>query len=683
MANVIKTVLTYPLDGSNRDFNIPFEYLARKFVVVTLIGVDRKVLTINTDYRFATRTTISLTKAWGPADGYTTIELRRVTSTTDRLVDFTDGSILRAYDLNVAQIQTMHVAEEARDLTADTIGVNNDGHLDARGRRIVNLANAVNDRDAVPFGQLKTMNQNSWQARNESQGFRNEAEQFRNQAEGFKNQAGTSAGAAANSAANAAHSEVTAGQHSVNASQSATSASSSAQRASASETNAKNSELAAASSAAAASASEQSTKESASIVIQNIDSYGALPIGSVVATPINKAPAGFLKLDGSRFNKETYPSLFEFLGTDVLPDWRNRYLKGALNDDEVGVLKGWGLPARTGTAKAAGGHNHSGTTDDNGNHSHSGSTSTNGQHSHNVRYNNGGGSYTNRLVRGGKDAGYPGEDGIGEVIRPAGNHSHSFSTNTTGNHNHAFTTSTVGDHVHSLEIPAIGTGVMDVDHAKVHWWIKAYGTTNAEDMAKVDAALQDIKAASNKVDSYEGRVRSLENSAVVVKFPGKSNTHEWFSIGIFTIGQFNEGLLIQGNGQAGNNFMGGKTSTQGISWYAKVWGSNGSPSNWINTQVNAFGGTTGDVSSYSLPVSGICAAYVGDAADNRVEVFLRMGAYGNDAAIMVFGSPSTLASRTDVDINSKGMAVRKNTPANAMAGCVTFTKASQFWQETK
>lgn len=193
MANVIKTVLTYQLDGSNRDFNIPFEYLARKFVVVTLIGVDRKVLTINTDYRFATRTTISLTKAWGPADGYTTIELRRVTSTTDRLVDFTDGSILRAYDLNVAQIQTMHVAEEARDLTADTIDVNNDGHLDARGRRIVNLANAVDDRDAVPFGQLKTMNQNSWQARNEALQFRNEAETFRNQAEGFKNESGTNA----------------------------------------------------------------------------------------------------------------------------------------------------------------------------------------------------------------------------------------------------------------------------------------------------------------------------------------------------------------------------------------------------------------------------------------------------------------------------------------------------------
>ena len=213
MANVIKTVLTYPLDGSNRDFIIPFEYLARKFVVVTLIGVDRKVLTINTDYRFATRTTISLTKAWGPADGYTTIELRRVTSTTDRLVDFTDGSILRAYDLNVAQIQTMHVAEEARDLTADTIGVNNDGHLDARGRRIVNLANAVDDRDAVPLGQLKTMNQSSWQARNEALQFRNDAEGFRNDAERFMNAASASS-TSANSAKDAAHqSNVEAYQH--------------------------------------------------------------------------------------------------------------------------------------------------------------------------------------------------------------------------------------------------------------------------------------------------------------------------------------------------------------------------------------------------------------------------------------------------------------------------------------
>ena len=154
MANVIKTVYTYPLDGNTTDFAIPFEYLSRKFVTVTLIGQDRKELVVVTDYRFATRNLISTTKAWGPADNYQQIEIRRYTSASERLVDFSDGSILRATDLNVSQIQTLHVAEEARDLTADTIGVNNDGNLDARGRRVVNVADGIDAGDVVTVGQM-------------------------------------------------------------------------------------------------------------------------------------------------------------------------------------------------------------------------------------------------------------------------------------------------------------------------------------------------------------------------------------------------------------------------------------------------------------------------------------------------------------------------------------------------
>lgn len=238
MANVIKTVMTYPLNGSTRDFNIPFEYLARKFVQVTLLGVDRKVLALNTDYRFSTKTTITTTQAWGAAQGYTQIEIRRYTSATERLVDFTDGSILRAYDLNVSQIQTMHVAEEARDLTADTIGVNNEGHLDARGRRIVNVANAVDDRDAVPLGQLKTMNQNAWDAQNKALQYRNEAQTFRNQAETFKNQAAASQTAAANSQNAAAASQAAAKTSETNAANSKTAAAASQAAAATSASNA-------------------------------------------------------------------------------------------------------------------------------------------------------------------------------------------------------------------------------------------------------------------------------------------------------------------------------------------------------------------------------------------------------------------------------------------------------------
>lgn len=210
MANVIKTVMTYPLNGTTREFNIPFEYLARKFVQVTLVGVDRKVLTLNTDYRFATKTTIATTQAWGPAQGYQQIEIRRYTSATERLVDFTDGSILRAYDLNISQIQTMHVAEEARDLTADTIGVNNAGHLDARGRRIVNLANAVDDRDAVPFGQLKSMDQNAYDSMNKANQYKGEAKGFRDESESFRDAAEASNIAAGKSAVSASASQAAA-----------------------------------------------------------------------------------------------------------------------------------------------------------------------------------------------------------------------------------------------------------------------------------------------------------------------------------------------------------------------------------------------------------------------------------------------------------------------------------------
>jgi hypothetical protein len=151
------TIYTYALTGSLRDFTIPFEYLARRFVTVTLIGVDRRELILNTDYRFLSKSIVQTTLTWGEGQGYTSIEIRRNTSATERLVDFADGSILRAYELNTAQVQTMHIAEEARNMVAATLGVNDEGMLDARGRRIINLADAVGMSDAVTLQQVQSV----------------------------------------------------------------------------------------------------------------------------------------------------------------------------------------------------------------------------------------------------------------------------------------------------------------------------------------------------------------------------------------------------------------------------------------------------------------------------------------------------------------------------------------------
>lgn len=200
MALKIRTVMTYPLNGAV-DFAITFEYLARKFVTVTLIGKDRKELVLNQDYRFTTKTQITTTRAWTEADGYRFIEIRRYTSATDRLVDFADGSILRAYDLNIAQIQTLHVAEEARDLTADTIGVNNDGNLDARGRKIVNVGEATEAGDAVNLGQLQKWNESALNSAIKAEQQATKAEQQANYAFSYADQAKSAQAAAAKSAA--------------------------------------------------------------------------------------------------------------------------------------------------------------------------------------------------------------------------------------------------------------------------------------------------------------------------------------------------------------------------------------------------------------------------------------------------------------------------------------------------
>lgn len=249
MAEAIKTVYTYPLDGTTTVFKVPFEYLARKFVRVTLIGTDRKVLTLNGDYKFSTPREISMANAWGPAQGFTTVEIRRYTSATERLVDYTDGSILRSYELNLSQIQAIHVAEEARDLTSDTISVNQDGQLDARGHTIVNVADAKEDSSAVNLGQVKSMSQGAWNARNEAETFRDEALDAQNAADVFaKNAAGSAIAAkgsetAASTSASAASASATSSYDNAiiskdNASKSATSehnASISAMRASESE----------------------------------------------------------------------------------------------------------------------------------------------------------------------------------------------------------------------------------------------------------------------------------------------------------------------------------------------------------------------------------------------------------------------------------------------------------------
>lgn len=148
----IKTVIQYPVGAT--EFDIPFDYLSRKFVRVSLVSDDnRRLLSNITEYRYVSKTRVKLLVA---TTGFDRVEIRRFTSASERVVDFSDGSVLRALDLNVSQLQSAHIAEEARDSALMAMPQDDAGNLDARNRRIVRLAPGIDGTDAVNKTQLDT-----------------------------------------------------------------------------------------------------------------------------------------------------------------------------------------------------------------------------------------------------------------------------------------------------------------------------------------------------------------------------------------------------------------------------------------------------------------------------------------------------------------------------------------------
>lgn len=113
MANT--TLTQFP--AGQTQYKINFDYLARPFVVVTLVNTNdvaqNRVLTVGNDYGFLNPTTIEI---YTSQAGFDILQIHRFTS-TELLVEFRDGSVLTATDLTNAELQAIHIAEEGRDQT--------------------------------------------------------------------------------------------------------------------------------------------------------------------------------------------------------------------------------------------------------------------------------------------------------------------------------------------------------------------------------------------------------------------------------------------------------------------------------------------------------------------------------------------------------------------------------------
>ena len=169
------TIANYQGNGSTTDFTVPFDYLAKKFVKVTVdsrekLGGDYGDTT--KDYFFVDKTTIRFNTA--PASG-TEIIIRRYTSATDRIVSFKDASVLKAKDLDVSAIQTFHIAEEGRDAINDAIIGDKEGNWDARGHRITNVGTPIKDNEAITLKFYKDDAKGAYQAKLDAEAARDAA----------------------------------------------------------------------------------------------------------------------------------------------------------------------------------------------------------------------------------------------------------------------------------------------------------------------------------------------------------------------------------------------------------------------------------------------------------------------------------------------------------------------------
>ena len=142
---------TYTGNGSTTSYSVTFPYIEKAHVVVTVDGVTKS---LTTDYTFTNSSTITFNTA--PASS-TTIKFTRKTSRSTRLVDYQDGSTLTEATLDQDGNQSFYMAQEAIDVTEGTMNVSTStDQWDATNKRITNVADPVNNNDAVNKSYIST-----------------------------------------------------------------------------------------------------------------------------------------------------------------------------------------------------------------------------------------------------------------------------------------------------------------------------------------------------------------------------------------------------------------------------------------------------------------------------------------------------------------------------------------------
>lgn len=191
----LATSITYTADGSQTNFSIPFDYLRPSFVHVAVNDAE-----VSEGFTISNR--MVMFDAAPAKDAV--VHIYRNTPTT-RLVSWADASILKAKDMTIAEVQQLHILEEASDWskTNSIVLDEESGAWQGRKYRVSNVADPTEAQDVVTKNYLENTEDSFVQRMN---AIKTQTEQFANTAGNSKDSAYKSAQDASASAASAAES---------------------------------------------------------------------------------------------------------------------------------------------------------------------------------------------------------------------------------------------------------------------------------------------------------------------------------------------------------------------------------------------------------------------------------------------------------------------------------------------
>ena len=142
---------------SSNLYSIPFEYLDRADVKVSVNGVDTTDAASTHTFTFANDTQISLSPNDASGINANGVRIYRETNTDQLDVTFFPGSAIRAADLNKNFEQNNFATQEVKERFLDRTGGEMEGVLDMGGYRIINGVDPVAETDLVTKAYVGTL----------------------------------------------------------------------------------------------------------------------------------------------------------------------------------------------------------------------------------------------------------------------------------------------------------------------------------------------------------------------------------------------------------------------------------------------------------------------------------------------------------------------------------------------